>query len=113
MSIKSLAIPMHISLPERSQTPLNDDQYRSFQQLIAALSPEQAAWVGGCLTGLVTKNSTSIPDIGGIADITILVGSQTGNSEALAEQMHRLAAGRGLTTVVKKMGDYKFQQLKA
>ncbi|TAK63174.1 assimilatory sulfite reductase (NADPH) flavoprotein subunit [Methylobacter sp.] len=104
---------MHISLPERSQTPLTDDQRRSFQQFIAALSPEQAAWVGGYLTGLVAKDSTFIPEIGGIADITILVGSQTGNSEALAEQTHRLAAGRGLKTVVKKMGDYKFQQLKA
>ncbi|MGZ5620596.1 MAG: assimilatory sulfite reductase (NADPH) flavoprotein subunit [Methylobacter sp.] len=104
---------MQILLPERNQTPLSDDQYHLLQQFIAALSPEQAAWVGGYLTGQVAKDLTSSPDSGGIADITILVGSQTGNSEALAEQMHRLAAGRGLKTIVKKMGDYKFQQLKA
>ncbi|HEY8037188.1 MAG TPA: assimilatory sulfite reductase (NADPH) flavoprotein subunit [Methylobacter sp.] len=104
---------MQILLPERSQTPLSDDQYHLLQQFIAALSPEQAAWVGGYLTGQVAKDLISIPDVSSIADITILVGSQTGNSEALAEQMHRLAAGRGLKTIVKKMGDYKFQQLKA
>lgn len=103
---------MHISLPERSQTPLNDDQHQSLQQLIAGLSPEQAAWIGGYLSGLAAKDLTSVPGTGDIADITILVGSQTGNCEALAEQLHRLAGGRGLKTVIKKMGDYKFLQLK-
>ena len=106
---------MHISLPELSKTPLHDDQHRFFQQFIASLSPEQLAWAGGYLTGLVSKGSgvTAASDAGGSADITILVGSQTGNSEALAEQTHHLAASRGLRTVIKKMGDYKLPQLKA
>ena len=65
------------------------------------------------MTGWVAKNLPSVPNAADTADITILVGSQTGNSEALAEQMHSLAAGRGLKTVVKKMGDYKLPQLKA
>ena len=104
---------MQILLPERSQTPLSDDQHHLLQQFIVALSPEQAAWVGGYLTGLVANNSTSVPSADDIADITLLVGSQTGNSEALAEQMHGLAASRGLKTVIKKMGDYKLPQLKA
>jgi len=109
---------MHTLLPELSKTPLNDDQYRFFQQFIASLSPEQLAWAGGYLTGLVPKDSglssgvTAASDTGGGAVITILVGSQTGNSEALAEQTHQLAASRGLRTVIKKMGDYKLPQLK-
>ncbi|HEY8159654.1 MAG TPA: assimilatory sulfite reductase (NADPH) flavoprotein subunit [Methylobacter sp.] len=104
---------MQILLPERSQTPLNDDQYHLLQQFFSTLSPEQAAWVGGYVTGRVAKDLPSLPSAADIADITILVGSQTGNGEALAEQLHSLAAGRGLKTVVKKMGDYKPQQLKA
>lgn len=101
---------MQILLPERKQTPLNDDQHRLLQQLVSALSPEQAAWVGGFLTGLAAS-----PVAGGDeqAEITILVGSQTGNSETLAEQTHRLAAERGLKTAVRKMGDYKLPQLKS
>jgi sulfite reductase (NADPH) flavoprotein alpha-component len=47
------------------------------------------------------------------ADLTILVGSQTGNGEALAEQTQQLAASRELKTLIKKMGDYKLPQLKA
>lgn len=100
---------MQIVLPERSQTPLTDAQHRFLQQLISASSPEQIAWLGGYLTGLGGKSFTSVPDTG---EITLLVGSQTGNGDALAEQMQRLATTRGLKTVIKKMGDYKFLQLK-
>jgi sulfite reductase (NADPH) flavoprotein alpha-component len=104
---------MQILLPERSQTPLNDDQYYLLQQFFSTLSPEQAAWVGGYVTGRVAKDLPALPSAADIADITILVGSQTGNGETLAEQLHSLAAGRGLKTSVKKMGDYKLPQLKA
>jgi len=108
---------MYTSLPEPGQTPLNENQHRFFQQFIASLSPEQLAWIGGYLTGLVPKalgsDVTATSDAGGSADITLLVGSQTGNSEALAEQTHQLATSRGLRTVIKKMGDYKLPQLKA
>jgi sulfite reductase (NADPH) flavoprotein alpha-component len=104
---------MQILLPERSRTPLNDDQYHLLQQFFSTLSPDQAAWVAGYLTGQVGKDLSSLPSPADIAEISILVGSQTGNSEALAEQLHRLAAGRGLKTVVKHMGDYKLPQLKA
>lgn len=104
---------MRIFLPERSHTPLSDDQHHHLQQFIATLSPEQTAWVGGYLTGLATKNITPIPDSGGITDMTILVGSQTGNCEALAGRTHRMAAGLGLKTAIRKMGDYRLLQLKA
>lgn len=107
---------MQTSFPEPGQTPLSDDQHRFFQQFISSLSPEQLAWAGGYLTGLVSKGLTLNAPIasvsGGIAEITILVGSQTGNSEALAEQTHQSAASRGLRAVIKKMGDYKLPQLK-
>ena len=110
---------MHTLLPELKKTPLNDDQHRFFQQFISSLSPEQLAWTGGYLTGLVPKGSvlssgiTAASDAGVNVDITILVGSQTGNCEALAEQTQQLATSRGLRTTIKKMGDYKLPQLKA
>lgn len=102
---------MHTMLPERSQTPLSDEQHRSFVKFIASLTPEQAAWVGGYLTGLASQSTAALPG-GSAVDITILVGSQTGNGESLAELLHQQASNRGLRTVVKKMGDYKLPQLK-
>jgi len=104
---------MNTPFPDKNQTPLNDDQHRLFHQLYSSLSPEQAAWVGGYLTAIVPKGTTASPAVSGVADITILVGSQTGNSETLANQAYQIAASRGLRTVVKKMGDYKLPQLKA
>ena len=71
---------MHTLLPELGKTPLNDDQHRFFQQFISSLSPEQLAWAGGYLTGLVPKGSvlnsgmTATSDKVGSTDITILVG---------------------------------------
>ena len=108
---------MHIVLPERSKTPLNEEQHRYLQQVLSILTPEQAAWLAGYVTasiaGSAAAGAMASAVGGGASDITILVGSQTGNSEKLAEQTHQLAASRGLRTVVKKMGDYKLPQLKA
>ena len=107
---------MQKSIPDRSQTPLTDEQYRLFQQFIGAVTPEQLGWVGGYLTSLVAAGAASgvgtALSSGGAADITILVGSQTGNGEKLADQVQRLAASRGMRAAVKKMGDYKLPQLK-
>ena len=101
---------MHISLPERDKTPLSDEQQRLFRQFVATLTPEQSAWVAGYLTGLAS--TTAAGTITNVADVTILVGSQTGNCEALAEQFHELAVGQGVKTVIKNMADYKLPQLK-
>jgi sulfite reductase (NADPH) flavoprotein alpha-component len=107
---------MQKSIPERSQTPLSEEQHRLFQQLVQSLTPEQLPWVGGYVTALAYQGlpagAAAASSGNGTADITILVGSQTGNGEALAEQTHKLAASRGLRTAVKKLGDYKLPQLK-
>lgn len=109
---------MRTLLSELSKTPLNDNQHRFLQQFISSLSLEQLAWTGGYLTGLLPKGSTmnsgltAVSDGSNNADITILVGSQSGNSDDLAEQTQKLAASRGRRTVIKKMGDYKLSQLK-
>jgi len=104
---------MNTPFPDKNLTPLSDEQHRLFHQIYSSLSPEQAAWVGGFLTANVPKGAVSSSVATGVADITILVGSQTGNSETLAKQAHQLAASRGLRTAIKKMGDYKLPQLKA
>ena len=106
---------MNTTLPEKSKTPLTEDQHRFLQQLLATLSPEQSGWVAGYLTALAGVGAQAGGGVpaSGTADITILVGSQTGNCERLSKQFHQLAGARGLRTAIKKMGDYKLPQLKA
>lgn len=103
------------SLPDKGLTPFSDQQYQQLQQLLAGWNQQQIAWVGGFFSGLAVQS-------GGVAvaaapvgspEITILVGSQTGNSEKLAKLTHERATARGLRSVVKKMGDYKTNQLKS
>ncbi len=107
---------MQKSIPDRTQTPFTEEPYRAFQQLLTSATPEQLAWTGGFLTSLVASSGSFATGVsstsGGASDITILVGSQTGNGEKLAEQALRLAASRGLRASLKKMGDYKLPQLK-
>ncbi len=103
---------MQKQLPDRTQTPFNDEQYRIFHQLASTSAPEQLAWLAGFLTAWSGSSSALPAGGGGASDINILVGSQTGNGEKLAEQTMKLAASRGLRASVKKMGDYKLPQLK-
>lgn len=103
---------MHDSLPEQSQTPFDEQRYRLFQQFVPNLTQEQKAWVAGYLTAQLASGSNIAGTTTPTDEITILVGSQTGNCGALAEQTHALAMERGLRTVVKGMDDYKAPQLK-
>ena len=105
---------MSIQLPSQTTTPLSAAQFVQWQQLMSGLNLQQIAWMAGCMTAL-SAGGAAHASAGGAdssAEITILVGSQTGNSEKLAKLTHERAAARGLRTVVKKMGDYKTNQLK-
>ncbi|WP_420538274.1 assimilatory sulfite reductase (NADPH) flavoprotein subunit [Methylotuvimicrobium alcaliphilum] len=103
---------MRDTFPEQTQTPLDEERYRLFRQLSSLLTSEQKAWVAGYLTAQLSSAVSTTAHEATADEITILVGSQTGNCEELAEQVHDLAAERGLRTVIKDMGDYKAPQLK-
>lgn len=106
---------MTFSLPEKRSTPFNDLQYQQFHQLLTQLTSQQLAWAAGFLSGLGAESRAgrampATASQGG--DITILVGSQTGNCEKLAQRACDVATAKGLSAVVRMMGDYKLPQLK-
>ncbi|WP_349432529.1 hypothetical protein Q9L42_007715 [Methylomarinum sp. Ch1-1] len=72
-----------------------------FRQFSSLLTSEQKAWVAGYLTAQLSSALGAAPHKATADEITILVGSQTGNCEELAEQVHDLAAERGLRTVIR------------
>ena len=70
------------------------------------ISGKQKQWIGGLLSGLQIQVSS----MGGFADssgkpITIVYGTQTGNSEAMAEQAASEAKKHGMAPKVLDMGD--------
>ncbi len=102
-------------------TPLTNDQSEKFLELAKSLNKEQLIWISGYLAALSAQSSTSDKDQPGPiatssatrAEMTILVGSRTGNGVALAKRASELAAEFGLDTTLKKMDDYNPRDLQA
>jgi sulfite reductase (NADPH) flavoprotein alpha-component len=107
---------MQPALPQKSSTPLNDQQYQQLAQLLGGMNPQQLLWTGGLLTGLALQGggaaAGAVAAGAGGGEVTILVGSQTGNSEKLAALTLERARAKGIGATIKKMGDYKANQLK-
>ncbi len=85
--------------------PLTLDQRGRFDALLAELSPDQQSWLGGWLTArtggapaLAVAPKASVP-------LTILYGTESGNSEELAARTAKTAKGKGFKPTVKNMAD--------
>lgn len=99
--------------------PLSLEQAAALNQLMLTMTPAQIAWVGGYLSAACAGASGTAAAVGGAPSavssgetLTILVGSQTGNADGIAELVAGKASGLGLTTKVVSMGDFKPAQLK-
>ena len=93
------------------------------------LSPQQALWLSGYFAGLAEAKREQIAEIApntapapfleevraantAARTLTILFGSETGNSAALARSIGEQARALGLSPAVTDMADYKPQRLK-
>lgn len=89
-------------LPEHS--PFSPDQRKILEGLIAGFTPAQRFWLGGFLsagestTSIATAPTNAIP-------LTVLYGSESGNSEKLADLSAKEAKKRGFKATVKNMAD--------
>lgn len=92
-------------LPEHS--PFSPDQRRVLQDIIASFSPAQRFWLGGYLSatgdvgGAPAGAATAAPG----PKLTVLYGTESGNSEKLADQTVKEAKKRGFQATAKNMAD--------
>lgn len=93
-------------------SPLSQEQVQKLQGLVAELNPIQQAWVSGYLAA--NANTAALggvvgaaPSVGDAAALTILYGSQTGNSKGVATKLKEQAESRGLAVKLVSMADYK------
>ena len=116
-------------------TLLNQQQIQKVSAAVDGLDPMQLAWVSGYFSGLSAANSSaqeanSLQN--SFADslsqspsstlasttnhasekITVLYGSQTGNSKNIAESLHSAISLNGNQVELKNLLDYRPQQLK-
>ncbi|WP_111976963.1 assimilatory sulfite reductase (NADPH) flavoprotein subunit [Algibacillus agarilyticus] len=99
-------------------SPLSVQQANQLQQVVSELNTTQLSWVSGYLFGLSQANS---PVAGGATipapaapsgQLTILFGSQTGNTKAAANQALEAAKAKGINARLVSMADYKPKDLK-
>ncbi|MCK0163807.1 assimilatory sulfite reductase (NADPH) flavoprotein subunit [Marinobacter sp. S6332] len=105
-----------------NSSPLSASQRERLAELLDGISEGQLFWLAGFLAGKCAGGSGStganIADAENASqpvapELTILFGSQTGNTEELAQQLAARAADKGVSSKVLDMADYKPKQLKS
>lgn len=104
-------------------TILNQQQLEKVSKAVDGLDPMQLAWVSGYFSGLsvnaagqpvnkLSQAALANPSQQAAEKITVLYGSQTGNSKKIAESLHTALELNGNQAELKNTLDYRPQQLK-
>ncbi|MFQ3251048.1 MAG: sulfite reductase (NADPH) flavoprotein alpha-component [Glaciecola sp.] len=99
---------------------LTEQQMQLLSSTASSLSKEQLIWASGFLAGLagsvsalpIPSSAQSVQNIATQATLTILYGSQTGNSKGVANSYKASALEKGFNCNLVSMSDYKPRQLK-
>ncbi|TLD70997.1 assimilatory sulfite reductase (NADPH) flavoprotein subunit [Phragmitibacter flavus] len=92
-------------LPDHS--PFSPEQRLTLEQLLASFSPAQRFWLAGYLSaGEASGMQVATPAAAGAATkLTIIYGTESGNSEKLADLSAKEAKKRGFQAAVKNVSD--------
>ncbi len=90
-------------LPEHA--PFTSDQRKTLDSLLAGLDPIQRGWLSGYLaaSGAPAVAAAAAPVPAG--KLTVLYGTESGNSEVLADRTVKAAKKRGFQAVMKNMAE--------
>lgn len=109
-------------------SPFNQEQVDLLNRLLPTLNTTQRIWLSGYIAALpetaagpttasavatpVETSPTTTETVSFSKDVTILFGSQTGNSNGLAKKMSKKLEEQGFQITLSSMGDFKPNQLK-
>lgn len=100
----------------QSVSAISETQLTKLNQAISDLDKTQLVWVSGYLFGLAQQSGAvaaqAVPQTQAKKELTILYGSQTGNSEYLAKDHKKLLEAEGYPVRIVNMLDYKPKDLK-
>lgn len=105
----------HVPFAEGSLTL---EQWQHVEALARSLTPAQARWISGYFAGLdagLLRGGDGDAQLSAAPQgrtLTILFGTETGNSRDLGKTLAAAAAERGLSPQLVDMADYKVRQLK-
>ena len=90
---------------------LVDSKLKILQQLISSATNEELVWINGYLNGIVAATSTKEVVSNVVNKITILYGTETGNSKKLAVEFASIAKKKSIHVKVMGMDQYKLTDL--
>jgi len=106
-----------------ANAPFGHEQKVALQALLPTLQPAQATWLSGYFAALggvggaatatpaAAPAAQAAPAAGPTVPMTVLFGSESGNSEALAQEVDKAARSAGFKSKVYDMADYPREQL--
>ncbi|MEO0510478.1 MAG: assimilatory sulfite reductase (NADPH) flavoprotein subunit [Verrucomicrobiota bacterium] len=97
-----------------SNTPLTPEQVESLNRLLPSLAADQLTWLEGFVSGLragqgAPTAASAAPPVA--PELTVLYGTESGNSENLADQTAKAAQKSGFKAKVVNMADLKVAKL--
>lgn len=113
-----------------TNSPFNQEQVELLNRLIPTLTDGQRLWLSGYIaafqagavaaapTGLVGLNGQNATGAAAVSapavsrEVTVLYGSQTGNSIGLSKKLAKKLEEQGLQVTLSSMGDFKPNGLK-
>jgi len=98
-----------------NQTMLDANQLASLKDVVGTFSPLQLAWASGYLAAKSEGGAVVAPAAVSsqpASTLTILYGSQTGNSKGVAAALAEQASAQGLNVDLKSMADIKPKSIK-
>ncbi|MGB0834293.1 MAG: assimilatory sulfite reductase (NADPH) flavoprotein subunit [Psychrobium sp.] len=93
-------------------SPLSKQQIDSLQQLTTSMSAVELSWVSGYLAGISQGGAIAPVADTPAGKLTVMYGSQTGNSKGVAGEVAEQAKAMGINVELVSMGHYKAKQLK-
>lgn len=94
--------------------PLAPEQKATLNSLIQGLQADQLLWIEGFISGLRAGSGAASPAAAtrSTPELTVLYGTESGNSESLADQMAKAAKAQGFKAKAVNMADTKVAKLK-
>lgn len=100
-------------------SPFDEKQAELLNQLLPMLTETQQIWLGGYLSRIPNhrvqqiSGSTALQEVPkSVTEVTVLYGSQTGNGQALAEDLSKKLEAQDLQVTLLSMSDFKPNSLK-
>ena len=91
-------------------SPLDRNQQALLESLAATLSPTQAIWVSG-YTAALGSSAAPTTSVSSSKNITVLFGTESGNSEMLADKVSKAAKKKGHKVKLTNMSDISAKDL--